>query len=183
MWLETLRADTRRYSGIDSASLLTIFWKATHTPGILASIILRTQEAMYRRRRYTVAHVLRNVGVVMVGADFVPGCRVGPGLLIHHPVGVVLGGSVKIGAHATLLQHVTLGERYTDGRAHGSPTLADGVTVSVCTSILGGVTVGRGATIGAHSLVLHDVPDGATAVGAPARLITSGAAERGTSRG
>ncbi|MHB1490850.1 MAG: serine O-acetyltransferase [Cellulomonas sp.] len=91
---------------------------------------------------------------------------------MHHPQGIVIGGGAIIGAGCTLLQNVTLGERFADGRPpHGYPQVGDGVTIGAGACVLGAVRVGDRARIGANSVVLSDVPAEGVAVGSPARVL------------
>lgn len=94
--------------------------------------------------------------------------EVGPGLRIWHFGNVVVHPRAVIGAQCTLRQGVTIGERYPGG---GLPVLGDNVDIGAYAQILGAVHVGNGCRIGALSVVLCDVPDGATAVGIPARIV------------
>lgn len=94
--------------------------------------------------------------------------EVGPGLRIHHFGGIIIHSDVKIGKNFTLRQGVTIGNRYNDGAV---PVIGDNVEFGACSQALGGIHIGDGAKIGAMSLVLCDVPDGATVVGVPARII------------
>ncbi|QSE89736.1 serine O-acetyltransferase [Rhodococcus pseudokoreensis] len=143
-------------------------------PGLLALAVYRLQEVVQDAGRMRVAGFLRTLNVVMTGADFVVGCEVGGGLLMHHPVGVVIGHGASVGKGCTILQGVTVGERYADGSGdHAYPVLRDRVTVGAGAKILGRVEVGEGAVIGANSVVLDDIPDGSIAVGVPARIIGS----------
>jgi serine O-acetyltransferase len=93
---------------------------------------------------------------------------VGPGLALPHPYGIVIHDRARIGSGCTVMQHVTIG---SSPEKSGVPTLGDGVFVGVGAVILGEVKIGTRARIGANSVVLSDVPDGATAVGAPARVL------------
>ena len=94
--------------------------------------------------------------------------RIGPGLYMPHPHGIVIGAGVKIGENVSILQRVTLGRA---GDSHVYPTIGNGVEIGAGAAVLGAITLGDGAKIGANSVVLKDVPAGAVAVGAPARLI------------
>jgi len=94
--------------------------------------------------------------------------EVGPGLRIHHFGNIFVHSNVRIGANCTLRQGVTIGNRHDNGPV---PVLEDDVELGAYAQILGGVRIGRGAKIGAMSVVLIDVPPGATAVGVPARII------------
>ena len=93
---------------------------------------------------------------------------VGGGLRIHHFGCVFINPNATIGRYCTLRQGVTIGNRYDGGPA---PVLEDNVDVGAFAQILGGVRICEGAKIGAMSVVLKDVPAGATAVGNPARII------------
>lgn len=105
----------------------------------------------------------------VTGAD-IPICsnKLGLGLLLPHPNGVVIHPDAVVGANCCLFQGVTLGT----GRRPGVPRLGDGVEVGSGAKILGGVLIGSGARVGANAVVLMDVPPGWTAVGCPARLIS-----------
>ena len=94
--------------------------------------------------------------------------QVGPGLKIWHFGNIFVHADSVIGASCTLRQGVTIGNREDGGPA---PVLEDGVELGAYAQVLGGIRVGRGAKVGAMSVVLVNVPDGATAVGIPARII------------
>lgn len=140
--------------------------------GLLATMILRTQLATLSAGRVTIAKILRQANCLVTGADFALGCSVGPGLIMKHPNGIVVGVGAIIGAECTLLHQVTLGDSIGRSRS-GSlyPTVADGVIIGAGAKILGGVTIGSHARIGANAVVLIDVPRGAVAVGVPARIL------------
>jgi serine O-acetyltransferase len=135
---------------------------------------------------YRIAHLLRAAGMnvlsrfvqaaarLLTGVDIHPGARIGPGLFIDHGMGTVIGETAEIGADVTILHQVTLGARGGNrpggpGKRH--PTLGDRVTVGAGAKLLGPVQVGDDARIGANAVVLADVPEGATAVGVPARIV------------
>ena len=106
----------------------------------------------------------------LTGISIPKSAAVGPGLRIYHFGNVFVHAQAKIGANCTLRQGVTIGNRHDRGPV---PVLEDDVELGAYAQILGGVRVGRGAKIGAMSVVLTDVPAGATAVGVPARVIES----------
>ena len=94
--------------------------------------------------------------------------RIGPGLRIWHFGGIFLHSDVVIGSNCTLRQGVTIGNRHIDGPV---PVIGNNVDFGAYAQVLGGIRIGDNCQIGAMSVVLCDVPDGATAVGAPARII------------
>ena len=104
---------------------------------------------------------------VVCGADIPLGSRIEGGLLLPHPNGVVVHPDAHIGPNCLLFQQVTVGT----GPRPGVPTLLGHVDVGAGARILGGVTIGRHARIGANAVVIDDVPDHGVAVGIPARLV------------
>ena len=104
----------------------------------------------------------------LYGLEIKVGAEIGGGLYIAHPVGCVLAGEA-IGEDVTVISQVTFGTR-DDGRW---PTVGSRAFFGAGSRILGGVTVGDGARVGANAVVLVDVPPAATAVGVPARVTTS----------
>lgn len=97
--------------------------------------------------------------------------RIGPGLKLPHPVGIVIGQGVIIGKRCTIYQHVTLGgRRIGDWRAGAYPVVGDDVTIFAGAAIVGAVSIGDRATIGANAAVLDNIPSEAVAVGVPAQI-------------
>jgi serine O-acetyltransferase len=109
-----------------------------------------------------------NFWSVVTGADIPLNCEIGGGLLLTHPNGVVIFPDAVIGPNCQIFQQVTIG---TGGPKPGAPILGGHVDVGAGAKILGGVRVGDHALIGANAVVLEDVPNGATAVGVPARVV------------
>ena len=110
----------------------------------------------------------------LTGISIPKSVAVGPGLLIYHFGGIIVHADATIGANCVLRHGVTIGNRVDGGPV---PVLEDNVDLGAYAQILGGVRIGRGARIGAMSVVLSDVPADATAVGAPARVIVKETAE------
>jgi serine O-acetyltransferase len=127
----------------------------------------------WRAKRHPVASLLRRVAVVrhtfwsaVCGADIPLNCRIGGGLLIPHPNGIVIHPDATIGTNCLIFQQVTLA--WGPG---GAPQIGAHVDIGAGAKLLGRVTVHSGARIGANAVVLSDVPAGATAVGVPARVV------------
>lgn len=119
--------------------------------------------------------MLASYNLRSTGADIDPRASIGPGLLLQHPVGVVIGGGCVVGANVTLMSNVVLGRR-RPAQATGNdgyPKVGAGVFIGTGSAVLGDIRLGDGSSIGAHSLVLADVPSLGTAIGSPARLIAS----------
>lgn len=104
------------------------------------------------------------------GIEIHPGATIGKGLFIDHGMGVVIGETTIIGDNCTIYQNVTLGGT---GKEHGKrhPTLGNNVLVGSGAKVLGPFRVGDNARIAAGAVVLTEVPDNATAVGVPARIV------------
>jgi serine O-acetyltransferase len=145
-------------------------------PGVQAVVLLRLQLASQGAGHWRIAHVLSVVNVRVTGAEFVPGCSVGAGLVMRHPQGIVVGQGAVIGDDCTILQHVTLGERRGDGDSaeHSYPTVGSRVVVGAGAAILGGIRVGDNAIVGANAVVTMDVDKGDVVVGVPARSTREG---------
>ena len=127
---------------------------------------------------HRVSHALHEAGVPLVpraiaytaravtGIEIHPGAKVGDGFFIDHGHGVVIGETAEIGDDVTLYQGVTLGGTgFATGKRH--PTVQDNVTIGSGAKLLGPITIGHGAKIGANSVVVHDVPPNSTVVGNP----------------
>ena len=118
------------------------------------------------------ARTFANLGRILTGIEIHPAAQIEEGLFIDHGTGVVIGQTAIIGKNVTLYHGVTLGGVGRDGdngRRH--PTVEDGVMIGSGAQILGGITIGEKAKIGANSVVTHNIPANTTALGIPARII------------
>lgn len=139
-------------------------------PGLHAVLIYRLAHGAWTRQFHLVGRFLSHIGKILTGIEIHPGAKIGRRLFIDHGTGVVIGETAVVGDDVTLYQGVTLGgTSLHKGKRH--PTLEDGVIVGSGAQILGPLTVGAGARIGANAVVLNDVPKGVTMVGIPARMV------------
>lgn len=172
---DLIESDFNRFFPNSKFGLARVAITCLYMPGVLCCVLMRFEQRIAATGRLRIAGILRSLNVTLTGADFYPGFSIGPGLLAHHPNGIVIGYGAVIGSNCTILHQVTLGESDVgpDGD-HKYPKVGDGVTIGAGARLLGGITIGDGATIGAGSLVLSDVPANATAVGSPARVLGDG---------
>lgn len=112
------------------------------------------------------------------GCYLSPSAQIGPGLALPHPNGIVIGEGAVIGAGCTIYHQVTLGGRRLGDQSRGAyPQIGDNVVIFAGAKLIGQITIGDGATIGANAVVLQDVPARRTAVGVPARVLPSAQAK------
>jgi serine O-acetyltransferase len=139
-------------------------------PGFHAMLFHRVSHRLWVWDLKWLARFLSHLGRWLTGIEIHPGAMIGRRFFIDHGMGVVIGETAQIADDCTIYHGVTLGgTSWNKGKRH--PTLSDGVVVGAGAKILGPITIGRGAKIGSNAVVVKDVPDGATAVGIPARIL------------
>ncbi|KZD00881.1 serine O-acetyltransferase [Oceanibaculum pacificum] len=148
-------------------------------PGFHALLLYRLANAAWRRGWFLLGRFLSHVGRVLTGIEIHPGATIGRRFFVDHGMGVVIGETAQVGDDVTLYQGVTLGgTSLHQGKRH--PTLEDGVIVGSGAQVLGPLTVGKGARVGANAVVLKDVAAGVTVVGIPAQVAISRAKQQDT---
>src|ERR671934_725819 len=135
-------------------------------PGVHALLAHRVLHALHHAGVPFVPRVLSTATRAVTNIEIHPAARIGDALFIDHGTGVVIGETAEIGDNVTLYQGVTLGGTgFATGKRH--PTVEDNVTIGSGAKLLGPITVGHGAKVGANSVVIHDVPPHSTVVGNP----------------
>ena len=164
-FVEDLDAAGRRDPAARSRAELALAY-----PGLHAVWIHRLAHRMWQRPGLRLAaRLLSQLNRSLTGVEIHPGATIGRRLFIDHAMGVVIGETAEIGDDVMLYHGVTLGGRSLE-RVKRHPTVEDGVTIGAGARVLGPITVGRGAQIGANSVVVRDVPAGAVVVGVPGQV-------------
>ncbi len=166
--LETLRADIKAVFERDPAA--RNIWEVLTYPGLWAIIFHRIAHLLWEANLRFLARLISQISRFLTGIEIHPGAKIGKGFFIDHGMGVVIGETTIIGNNVTLYQGVTLGGTGKErGKRH--PTIDDDVVIGAEAVLLGPIYVGKGARIGAGSVVLKSVPPNCTVVGVPARVV------------
>ncbi|MCW2306869.1 serine O-acetyltransferase [Rhodobium gokarnense] len=153
----------------DPAARSTLEIMATY-PGVHALIWHRIAHRLWKRGHRFLARFLSWVGRLLTNVDIHPGATIGKKFFIDHGAGVVIGETAEIGDGVTLYHGVTLGgTTWNKGKRH--PTLEDNVVVGAGAKVLGAIRIGCNSKVGANSVVVENVPSGATVVGVPGRVV------------
>ena len=142
-------------------------------PGFHALIFYRISHWLFGHRRFFLARTVSQWGRGFTGIEIHPGATIGDGLFIDHGAGVVVGETAEIGNNVTIYHGVTLGGTGKDkGKRH--PTIGNNVLIGCGAKVLGPFKVGDGARVAANSVVLSEVPENATVVGVPGKVVRIG---------
>lgn len=165
-WLKSSIAAAKRN---DPAARSTLDVLLTY-PGIQALFWHRWSHFLYQHQLFLLAKLNAQFWRFITGIEIHPGAKIAAGVFIDHGMGVVIGETAIVEKDVVLFHGVTLGGTGKDrGKRH--PTVREGAMISANAQILGPVTIGKEAKIGASAVVLTDIPDYATAVGIPAKIV------------
>jgi len=142
-------------------------------PGVHALWLHRVAHFLWQRRRYLLARLVSHLNRALTGVEIHPGARIGRRVFIDHGMGVVIGETAEVGDDVILYQGVVLGGTSRQ-KAKRHPTVCRGVVIGAGAILLGPITVGEYARIGAGSVVVRSVPAHATVVGVPAHVARLG---------
>ena len=139
-------------------------------PSIHARIAHILSHFLYNHSWFFSARLISQIARFMTGIEIHPGAKLGNSILIDHGMGVVIGETAEVGDRVVIYHGTTLGGTGKDvGKRH--PTVGNDVFIGAGTKILGPINIGSNSKIGANSVVLKDVPEGATVVGVAAKAV------------
>lgn len=164
-----IREDIRCIYDRDPAARHTLEIITTY-PGVQAMFAYRIAHVCWHWRLKWLARFIAALARWFTGIEIHPGASIGRRFFIDHGMGVVIGETAEIGDDCTLYHGVTLGgTTWQKGKRH--PTLGNGVIVGAGAKVLGPLTVGAHARIGANAVVIKNVPEGMTVVGVPGHVV------------
>lgn len=170
MFFKRLREDINFAKQVDPAARSKFEIWLTYS-GVHALSRHRVANFFYRAHLKLLARIISQVAKFFTGIEIHPAAKIASGVFIDHGSGVVIGETAVIEKNVVIYQGVTLGGTGKDNGKRRHPTIKEGAVISCGAKVLGGITVGEYAKVGAGSVVLKDVPPRATVVGVPARIV------------
>jgi serine O-acetyltransferase len=168
--VRTILSDANAAGYLSKTSVLkSIFVDA----GFLAVVIYRFQSYFSKPGFYFIAKLMSRINLFLHGCDFVIGSSIDSGLVIRHPVGIVVGNKVVCGKGLSLMHGVTLGQKSFHSSKDQdtlNPVIGDDVKIGVSAILLGGIRVGSRVTIAAGTLLFSDVPADSFVAGNPSKI-------------
>lgn len=165
---DTLRADVRAVFARDPAA--RSIWEVLAYAGLHAIIHHRIAHRLWLWNLKSAARWLSQLSRFLTGIEIHPGATIGKGFFIDHGMGVVIGETAEIGDNVLMYHGVTLGGVSLEKKKR-HPTIGNNVVIATGAKVLGAITVGENARIGANAVVLKDVPPNSTVVGIPGRVV------------
>jgi serine O-acetyltransferase len=139
-------------------------------PGLHALWLHRLAHFLWRHKLRLLGRLLSHLNRFFTGVEIHPGAKIGRRFFLDHGMGVVIGETAEIGDNVLMYQGVVLGGTSLEKKKR-HPTIENDVVIGAAAILLGPITVGEGARIGANSVVINSVPVGATVVGIPGRAV------------
>lgn len=138
-------------------------------PGLHAIWVHRFSHFLWKHKFYFFARFLSHIARHFTGIEIHPGATIGRRFFIDHGMGVVIGETAEVGDDVLIYKGVVLGGTSLEKKKR-HPTVGNNVIIGSNAIVMGAITIGHNSRIGAASVVVHDVPANATAVGVPARI-------------
>ena len=170
MFFKRLREDINFAKKVDPAARSKFEIWLTYS-GVHALSRHRVAHFFYKAHLKLLARIISQVAKFFTGIEIHPAAKISSGVFIDHGSGVVIGETAVVEKNVVIYQGVTLGGTGKDSGKRRHPTIKEGAVISCGAKVLGGITVGEYAKVGAGSVVLKDVPPRATVVGVPARIV------------
>ncbi len=161
-WMKLWSKDITDESSLSLKQSLKLTWNYA---GLRATLLFRVAHFLWEKKVPAIPGILTRLNITLHGFDVPASVQIGPGLYVPHPVATVIMAE-EIGSNVSLISSITIGMR--DGLKF--PKIGNNVFIGTGAKILGNITIGDNVNIGANAVVLKDVPDGATAVGVPAKI-------------
>jgi serine O-acetyltransferase len=179
--MKNLQEDIERYyqlAGRPKNANFGVVLVSCFNPRLLPVVLLRVSGFCYNHHLGLVAKFFSLMNLLLFGIETSPRVKIGGGLFLPHTVGTILGAE-SIGKNVTIMHGVTLGAREFDFHftAFSRPVIGNNVFIGAGAKIIGSLTIGDYAKIGANAVVLHDVPSHSLAVGVPAKIIETSSIE------
>lgn len=169
MWFKSLREDIKAAKLNDPAARNSFEIWLTYA-GVHALSWHRVAQFFYKIKLKLIARCISQIARFFTGVEIHPAAKIEAGVFIDHGMGVVIGETAEVKKGVVIYQGATLGGTGKEsGKRH--PTVMEDVIISAGAKVLGNITIGKGAKIGASAVVLKDVPPYATVVGIPGRIV------------
>lgn len=156
-----------------------VFWESIiFKAGFQAALLYRISHRLFQKDWVYLPWFLSRFSLAITGAEIEFNAQIGPGLMIAHPVGIVVGRGTVIGSEATLFQGVTFGVKsWHPDAIRKFPRVGNKCYFFAGAAVLGDVTIGDNCIVAAHAVLTSDLPNGSLAMGVPAKIYPDKAAE------
>jgi len=174
--IDKLKLDTKRFCDDNGYSytflgILKLYFIVDYWPVVIFRLLERLEhkKGIYFLLKMPLVLIRPFINGIS-GSRIYSGCKIGAGLLLHQSSGVVIASEVTIGENCTIFSGACIVNR-ADGQGLGGPVVGNNVKFFAGCKVVGNITVGNCAAVGANSVVVSDVPEGCVAVGVPARIV------------
>ena len=158
--MSSLAEDTRRLRTIKRKGFPWYVLESLLFENGYQAVVLHRVASFFKRNGIPVLGPLTaRLSLFLTGVDIAPGAQIGPGLMISHGVGIVIGNATRIGSGALLMHQVTLGAPTTE-RIAQMPIVGDNIVIGAGAKLIGGITVGDDVLVGVNAVITEDIASG-----------------------